>query len=156
MIWTFYISSLSSYPVSSTTKPIINASTYVLVGCFILRNAIQCVENLRDTRHLSELHRKHVKNVDFNKQMFPGINENEQGRIRARFSLDVTKRCNAEIKQARLSRHLKWIFHQEVSDPEQFYVHIFQMSDSYSQLHLYGLNFQCKVLDDLDILHFFP
>ena len=59
-----------------------------------------CVENLRDTRHLSELHRKHVKNVDFNKQMFPGINENEQGRIRARFSLDVTKRCNAEIKQA--------------------------------------------------------
>jgi hypothetical protein len=114
-LWTFYISSLSSYPVSSTTKPIINASTYVLVGCFILRNAIHtsgvdgkftsdgdsatkigfersqqthstvCVENLRDTRHLSELHRKHVKNVDFNKQMFPGINENEQGRIRARF-----------------------------------------------------------------------
>jgi hypothetical protein len=58
------------------------------------------VENLRDTRHLSESHRKLVKNVDFSKQMFPGINKKEQDRVRARFSMDVTKRCSAEIKQA--------------------------------------------------------
>jgi hypothetical protein len=58
------------------------------------------VENLRNTRHLSESHRKLVKNVDFSKQMFPGINKKEQDRVRARFSLDVTKRCSAEIKHA--------------------------------------------------------
>ena len=43
------------------------------------------VENLRDTRHLSESHRKLVKNVDFSKQMFPGINKKEQDRVRADF-----------------------------------------------------------------------
>jgi hypothetical protein len=32
--------------------------------------------------------------------MFPGINKKEQDRVRARFSMDVTKRCSAEIKQA--------------------------------------------------------
>jgi hypothetical protein len=32
--------------------------------------------------------------------MFPGINKKEQDRVRARFSIDVTKRCSAEIKQA--------------------------------------------------------
>jgi hypothetical protein len=51
----------------------------------------QYIENLRDTRHLSESHRKLVKNVDFSKQMFPGINKKEQDRVRARFSMDVTK-----------------------------------------------------------------
>ena len=59
-----------------------------------------CVENLRDTRHLSESHRKLVKHVDFSKQMFPGINKKEQDRVWARFSMDVTKRCSPEIKQA--------------------------------------------------------
>jgi hypothetical protein len=59
-----------------------------------------CIENLRDTRHLSESHRKLVKNVDFNKHMFPGINKKEQDRVQTRFSMDVTKRCSAEIKQA--------------------------------------------------------
>jgi biopolymer transport protein ExbB/TolQ len=64
------------------------------------RHSTVYIENLRDTRHLSESHRKLVKNVDFSKQMFPGINKNEQDRVRARFSMDVTKRCSAEIKQA--------------------------------------------------------
>jgi hypothetical protein len=32
--------------------------------------------------------------------MFPGINKKEQDRVRARLSMDVTKRCSAEIKQA--------------------------------------------------------
>jgi hypothetical protein len=59
-----------------------------------------CVENLKDTLHLSESHRKLVKNVDFSKQMFPGINKKEQDRVRAIFSMNVTKRCSAEIKQA--------------------------------------------------------
>ena len=59
-----------------------------------------CVENLRDTRHLSELHHKLVKNVVFSKQMFCGINKKEQDRIQGRFSMDATKRCSAEIKQA--------------------------------------------------------
>jgi hypothetical protein len=54
-----------------------------------------CIENLRDTRHLSESHRKLVKNVDFNKQTFPGINKKEQDRVRTRFSMDVTKRCTS-------------------------------------------------------------
>jgi hypothetical protein len=56
-----------------------------------------CVENLKD---LSESHRKLVKNVDFSKQMFPGINKKEQDRVRAIFPMNVTKRCSAEIKQA--------------------------------------------------------
>jgi hypothetical protein len=56
------------------------------------------------TAQLSESHRKLVKNVDFSKQMFPGINKKEQDRVRARFSMDVTKRCSAEIKQA----HKQW------------------------------------------------
>jgi hypothetical protein len=43
--------------------------------------------DLRDTRHLSESHRKLVKNVNFNKQTFPGINKKEQDRVRTRFSM---------------------------------------------------------------------
>jgi single-stranded DNA-specific DHH superfamily exonuclease len=43
-----------------------------------------CIENLRDTRHLSESHRKRVKNVNFNMQTFPGINKKEQDRVRTR------------------------------------------------------------------------
>ena len=64
------------------------------------RHSTVYIENLRDTRHLSESHRKFVRNVDFSKQMFPGINRKEQDRVRARFAMDVTKRCSAEIKQA--------------------------------------------------------
>jgi hypothetical protein len=44
------------------------------------------------------------QNVDFSKQMFPGISKKEQDRVRARFSMDVTKRCSAEIKQAHKHR----------------------------------------------------
>lgn len=47
----------------------------------------------------------------------------------------------SQIQCLRLSRHPKWILQQEVFDPEQFYVHIFQLSDSYSELHMYGLKF---------------
>ena len=43
------------------------------------RHSTVYIENLRDTRHLSESHRKLVKNVDFSKQMFPGINRTEYG-----------------------------------------------------------------------------
>jgi hypothetical protein len=32
--------------------------------------------------------------------MFSGINKKEQDRIQARFSMDATKQCSAEIKQA--------------------------------------------------------
>jgi hypothetical protein len=41
--------------------------------------------------------------------MFPGINKKEQDRVRARFSMDVTKRCSAEIKQA----HTQFAGHAE-------------------------------------------
>jgi hypothetical protein len=58
----------------------------------------QYIENLRDTRHLSESHRKLVNNVDFSKQMFPGINKKEQDRVRARFSMDVTKGLSLQYK----------------------------------------------------------
>ena len=47
-----------------------------------------CIENLRDTRHLSESHRKLIENVDFGKQRFPGINKKEWDRVRARFSME--------------------------------------------------------------------
>jgi hypothetical protein len=61
------------------------------------RHSTVYIENLRDTRHLSESHTKLVKNVDFSKQMFPGINKKEQDRVRARFSMDVTSKFVVQI-----------------------------------------------------------
>jgi hypothetical protein len=69
---------------------------YVLVRRFILRNAIHTLSSWleRSFSHTTfqTVHRKLVKNVDFSKQMFSGINKKEQDRVRARFSMDVTKR----------------------------------------------------------------
>lgn len=58
------------------------------------------VENLRCTRHLSDSHRKVVKNITFSKGMFPGKNQKERDKVHKRFSIEVAKRCNAEVKLA--------------------------------------------------------
>lgn len=54
------------------------------------------VENLRDSRHFGESQRKVVKNIKFSKMMFPGRNKATRDKVQQRFSIEVTKRCNAE------------------------------------------------------------
>lgn len=58
------------------------------------------IENLRDTRHFSESHRRVVKNIEFSNRMFPGKNKKEKEKVRKRFALETTMRCSAEAKSA--------------------------------------------------------
>lgn len=58
------------------------------------------VENLRDTRHMSESHRKVIKNIEFSKTMFPGKNKVEREKLQHRFAMEATQRCTAEVTHA--------------------------------------------------------
>lgn len=55
---------------------------------------------LLDTRHLSESQRKKVKNIPFSDKAFPGKLKADREWAKGRFSVDISKRCQAEFEAA--------------------------------------------------------
>jgi hypothetical protein len=64
------------------------------------RNSGTETQTLLDTRHLSENHRKFVKNAKFVENMMPGRTVSDRKKIQLRFSNDIAMRCQAEFEQA--------------------------------------------------------
>ena len=55
-------------------------------------------EHLLDTRHLSETHRKQLKNSQNVLNMMPGRTKAVRLALRNKFAVDISKRCHAEFK----------------------------------------------------------
>ena len=57
-------------------------------------------ENLIDTRHLTQNHRKFIKKSSVLMSLMPGRTKADKERLRNRFAVDLSKRCQAEFNSA--------------------------------------------------------
>ena len=58
------------------------------------------IENLRDTRHFSQSHKKAIRKVKFSARMFPGPTKADKEKQHRQFAIDIKSRCHREYNKA--------------------------------------------------------